>query len=80
MQAAEELAAGLHWEVVIQLRSYLEQFLGSSYGLLMAPLRKSLEPGLGISRLGRPDFLRFIHLARLATGYVRLKQVRRPAC
>jgi hypothetical protein len=75
LQLEEERPNGLHWEVVIQLKQYMEQFLEGSYGLLMGPLRKSLEAGLGISRLGRPDFLRFIHLARLSTGYVRLKQV-----
>ena len=64
---------------MVRLRQYVEQFLETSYGLLMGAVRRSLEPGLGVSRLGREDFLRFLSVARLCTAFVRLKQVTCPA-
>ena len=64
---------------MVRLRQYLDQFLDTSYGLLMGAVRRSLEPGLGLSRLGRDDFLRFLSVARLCTAFVRLKQVTCPA-
>lgn len=37
---------------------------------------QDLEPGLGISRLDRNDFLRFMQLATFCSSYMRLKEVR----
>lgn len=37
---------------------------------------QELEAGLGLSRLSRDDFLRFMQLAAFFTAYVRLKHVR----
>ena len=36
---------------------------------------KELQPGLGISRLGEPEFLAFVRLATYCTRYVRLREV-----
>lgn len=75
MQASDETVAGMHWSANMKLRGYLEQLLEGSYGLLMGTVRKLLEPGLGISRLDRDDFLRFINFAKLCTSFVRQKEV-----
>ncbi|KAK9864055.1 hypothetical protein WJX84_005214 [Apatococcus fuscideae] len=56
------------------LKAGLEGLLDGGYNRLMGVVRKQLEPGLGISRLDRPDFLHFFYLAHLATGFVRLQQ------
>ena len=42
----------------------------------MDNVRRELEPGLGISRLSRDDYLRFLRLGAFFTSYVRGKQVR----
>lgn len=57
-----------------RLQGYLEQLLEGSYGHLMSTLRKMLEPGLGISRLGRDDYLRYITFSQLCTAFVRQTQ------
>lgn len=36
---------------------------------------QDLEAGLGLSRLSRDDFLRFLQLAAFFTSYTRLKHV-----
>lgn len=36
---------------------------------------REVQPGLGLSRLEEPDFLRFVELATLATKYIRVKEV-----
>ena len=59
------------------LKAFAEQFLSSSYNLLMGGLRKDLEPGLNISRLTEDDFLRFFKLAGFFTRFVREQQVKR---
>ena len=41
----------------------------------MDNVRRELEPGLGISRLSRDDYLRFLRLGAFFTAYVRGKQV-----
>jgi hypothetical protein len=58
------------------LKAFAEQFLSSSYNLLMGGLRRDLEPGLNISRLSEDDFLRFFKLAGFFTRFVRQQQVR----
>ncbi len=45
--------------------------------VLMDNVRRELEPGLGISRLSRDDYLRFLRLGAFFTAYVRGKQVLR---
>lgn len=57
------------------LKAFAEQFLSSSYNLLMSGLRRDLEPGLNISRLSEDDFLRFFKLAGFFTRFVRQQQV-----
>ncbi len=59
------------------LKGFAEQFLSSSYNLLMGGLRRDLEPGLNISRLSEEDFLRFFKVAGFFTCFVRQQQVRR---
>ena len=76
IQAGEPSRSSIHWSTMIQLREYLTQLLEGSYDLLMSTVRKLLEPGLGISRLGRDDFLRFISLAQLCTSFVRQRRVK----
>jgi len=46
--------------------------------VLMDNVRRELEPGLGISRLSRDDYLRFLRLGAFFTAYVRGKQVLDP--
>ena len=41
----------------------------------MDNVRRELEPGLGISRLSRDDYVRFLRLGAFFTAYVRGKQV-----
>ncbi|EIE20339.1 hypothetical protein COCSUDRAFT_58046 [Coccomyxa subellipsoidea C-169] len=56
------------------LKGFAEQFLSSSYNLLMGGLRRDLEPGLNISRLSEEDFLRFFKVAGFFTCFVRQQQ------
>lgn len=63
--------------VLPRLREYAEQVLEAAYDVLMDNVRGDLEPGLGISRLAKEDFLRFLQLTAFFTAYVRGKQVRR---
>eukprot|EP00884_Botryococcus_braunii_P014003 jgi/Botrbrau1/22603/Bobra.176_1s0033.1 len=57
-----------------ELQRYADQFLENSYGVLMAAMRKELEPGLDVSRCTRDDFLRFVRFARFCTSLVRQRQ------
>ena len=43
--------------------------------VLMAVLRKELEPGLHISRRTLDDFRRFLRVTRFFTSFVRLREV-----
>ena len=61
--------------ILLRLRIYAEQVLEAAYDVLMDNVRGALEPGLGISRLAKQDFLRFLQLAAFFTAYVRGKQV-----
>ncbi len=74
-QASDKVEVKSRSSVTIRLRAYLEQLLEGSYDLLMATVRKMLKPGMGVSRLGREDFMRFLGFARLCTSFVRQKQV-----
>ena len=79
-QASDLIEVKTRSSVMIRLRAYLEQLLEGSYELLMATVRKMLEPGMGISRLGREDFMRFLAFSKLCTSFVRQKQVNLQAC
>lgn len=61
--------------LIPRLRAYAEQVLEAAYDVLMDNVRSALEPGLGISRLAKEDFLRFLQLTAFFTAYVRGKQV-----
>lgn len=60
-----------------RLREFADQVLEAAYDVLMDNVRSELEPGLGISRLAKEDFIRFLQLTAFFTAYVRGKQVRR---
>ena len=63
--------------MLARMRGFAQQFLAQgAYGRLMGTIRKDLEPGVGISRLGRDSFLQFLHLGRACTSFLRLQQVR----
>lgn len=79
-QASDKIEVKTRASVMIRLRAYLEQLLEGSYELLMATVRRMLEPGMGVSRLGREDFIRFLAFAKLCTSFVRQKQVDLQAC
>ena len=74
-QASDVTEVKARSSVMIRLRAYLKQMLDGSYEMLMAAVRKMLEPGMGVSRLGREDFMRFLGFAKLCTSFVRQKQV-----
>lgn len=57
-----------------QLRAWTDEFLAGGYNPLMEVIRKDAEPGLGISRLSRQEFAKFLRLAAAVTAYVRLRQ------
>ena len=61
---------------LLGLRDGLEGLLEGGYNRLLGVIRRQLEPGLGISRLERPDFIRFFSVAHLCTSYVRMQQVK----
>lgn len=79
-QASDQVEVKTRTPVLIRLKAYLEQLLEGSYELLMATVRKMLEPGMGISRLGREDFMRFLGFAKICTSFVRQKQVQLSFC
>ncbi|GBF93528.1 hypothetical protein Rsub_06248 [Raphidocelis subcapitata] len=60
--------------LLLRLRGFAEQLLEGPYNVLMGQLRTELEPGLGISRLEAPDFVKWMGLAAWATAYVRAKE------
>ncbi|KAK9842310.1 hypothetical protein WJX81_005935 [Elliptochloris bilobata] len=70
-------AAGLDARLRGRLAAYVEQFLEGSYEVMMAVLRKELEPGLHISRRTVDDFHRFLRVTRFFTSFVRLREERR---
>eukprot|EP00891_Asterochloris_glomerata_P008793 jgi/Astpho2/8793/Aster-05348 len=72
--SANDEPAALAARTLSHLRAYAEQFLEAGYDVLMEVIRKDLEPGLHISRLGRQDFAQFFRLARTMTAFVRIKQ------
>lgn len=61
-----------------EMKQFVEQFLSGGYNILMGVVGKLLEPGLGISRLSRSDFVNFFQIAGVCTGYLRMKEVPLP--
>jgi len=75
IQVQEVQTKRLVGSLLPRLRTYAEQILEAAYDVLMDNVRGALEPGLGISRLAKEDFLRFLQLTAFFTAYVRGKQV-----
>lgn len=75
MQEAEKERDRLETALVNPMKEFIQQFLAGGYGVLMGNLQKMLAPGLEISRLSREDFINFLEVAGLCTGFVRLKEV-----
>ena len=59
---------------MLQMKEFMLQFLSGSYTALMGEVRKMLQPGLGVSRLSRTDFIAFSELAATCTAFVRLRE------
>jgi hypothetical protein len=71
----EDSGANLSRRALQQVGQYADAFLEAAYEVLMNTLRRDLEPGIGVSRLQRADFLRFFRMGAFFTRYVHLKQV-----
>ena len=77
LEAAQQKRTG--GAVLPRLRQYADQVLEAAYEVLMDNVRGDLEPGLGISRLAKEDFVRFLQLTAFFTAFDRGKQARAAA-
>ncbi|KAK9840302.1 hypothetical protein WJX74_007181 [Apatococcus lobatus] len=73
-KAKEDPSAKPTLTTLVGLREGLEGLLDGGYNRLLGTVRKQLEPGMGISRLDRQDFLHFFFVSHLCTGYIRMQQ------